>query len=270
MKKKKRCSTAYIKKEIDGIKQVEINILKERDRFQRQAEEEKYKLNKEITDQQNLLKNYKTDRITIVKNEVALFREEQLNKIKEELIRIDLEQRTQLEQQQEVYRSKAKEESDEIDAAICTLRQCCEDLKAKRDITLALIKEEEKIKQEQDFYRIILKKEDIEDIEQLLSIKKYLHNKNVLHKLIYKTYIELPMNAMFGRIGAKEAPGIYKITNLKNNMVYIGQSTNVKNRLKAHIQASVGISTIAAQLVHDKMAEDGLENFIFQVIEGMS
>ena len=254
-------------KEIDGIKQVEINILKERDRFQRQAEEEKYKLNKEITDQQNLLKSYKTDRTTIVENEVALFREEQLNKIKEELIRIDLEQRTQLEQQQEVYRLKAKEESDEIDAAIGTLRQCCEDLKAKRDITLALIKEEEKIKQEQDFYRIILKKEDIEDIEQLLSIEKYLHNKDVLHKLIYKTYIELPMNAMFGRIGAKEIPGIYKITNLKNNMVYIGQSTNVKNRLKAHIQASVGISTIAAQLVHDKMAEDGLENFIFQVIE---
>ena len=220
-------------KEIDGVKQVEINILKERDRFQRQAEEEKYKLNKEITDQQNLLKSYKTDRTTIVENEVALFREEQLNKIKEELIRIDLEQKAQLEQQQEIYRLKAKEESDEIDAAICTLRQCCEDLKAKRDITLALIKEEEKIKQEQDFYRIILKKEDIEDIEQLLSIEKYLHNKDVLHKLIYKTYIELPMNAMFGRIGAKEVPGIYKITNLKNNMVYIGQSTNVKNRLKA-------------------------------------
>lgn len=57
-------------------------------------------------------------------------------------------------------------------------------------------------------------------------IEKYLHNKDVLHKLIYKTYIELPMNAMFGRIGAKEIPGIYKITNLKNNMVYIGQSTN--------------------------------------------
>ena len=72
-------------KEIDGIKQVEINILKERDRFQRQAEEEKYKLNKEIIDQQNLLKSYKTDRTTIVENEIALFREEQLNKIKEEL-----------------------------------------------------------------------------------------------------------------------------------------------------------------------------------------
>ena len=35
---------------------------------------------------------------------------------------------------------------------------------------------------------------------------------------------------------------------LKNNMVYIGQSTNVKNRLKAHIQASVGISTIAGAI----------------------
>ena len=254
-------------KEIEGIKQVEINILKERDRFQQKAQEEKDKLNKEIIDQQNLLKSYKTDRTTIVENEIALFREEQLNKIKEELLRIDLEQQEQIKQQQEVYKQKAQEETEEIEAAINTLRQCCEDLKAKRDITLALIKEEEKIKQEQDFYRIILKKEDVEDIGQLLSIEKYLHNKDVLHKLIYKTFIEIPMTAMFGRIGAKEVPGIYKITNLKNNMVYIGQSTNVKNRLKAHIQASIGISTIAAQLVHDKMAEDGLENFIFQIVE---
>lgn len=254
-------------KEIEGIKQVEANILKERFIFQQKAQEEKDKLNREIIDQQNLLKSYKTDRTTIVENEVALFREEQLNKIKEELIRIDLQQKSQIEQQQEAYRLEAKKESDEIDAAICTLRQCCEDLKAKRDITLELIKEEEKIKQEQDFYRIILKKEDVEDIGQLLSIEKYLHNKDVLHKLIYKTYVETSMNAMFGRIGAKEVPGIYKITNLKNNMVYIGQSTNVKNRLKAHIQTSIGISTIAAQLVHDKMAEEGLENFIFQVIE---
>ena len=116
-----------------------------------------------------------------------------------------------------------------------------------------------------NFFRIILKKEDVEDIEQLRSIEKRLNNKDVLRKLIYKTFIEVPMNALFGRVGIKEAPGVYKITNLKNNMVYIGQSTNVKNRVKAHIQASIGISTIASQVVHDAMADEGLENFTFQL-----
>lgn len=56
--RRKRDAQPLASKRIDGIKQVEINILKNVT-FQRQAEEEKYKLNKEITDQQNLLKNYK-------------------------------------------------------------------------------------------------------------------------------------------------------------------------------------------------------------------
>ena len=75
------------------------------------------------------------------------------------------------------------------------------------------------------------------------------------------------MNSLFNRVGIKECAGIYKIANLNNNMVYIGQSTNVRNRIKSHIQASLGISTIASQLVHDKIAEEGLENFSFQIIE---
>ena len=270
LKKEKEMLSDLHKKEIEGIQQVEKIILEKRNEFEQKAQEEKDRLNKEIINQKNLLENYKTDRITIAENEIALFREKKLNEIKQELIKVDLEQQELFKKKQENYKIEAQKETEEINQSICGLRQCCEDLKAKRDITLDLIKEEEKIKQEKDFYRIILKKEDIEDIQQLVSIEKYLHNKDVLHKLIYKTYIETSMNAMFGRIGAKDTPGVYKITNLNNNMCYIGQSTNLKNRLKAHIQASIGISTIAAQLVHDKMAEEGLENFIFQVIEECS
>ena len=61
--------------------------------------------------------------------------------------------------------------------------------------------------------------------------------------------------------------GIYKITNLVNGKVYIGQSTNVRNRLREHLKAAIGISTIASQAVHDAMAAEGIEHFTFHLID---
>lgn len=255
------------KKKQQGLKEVEIEIAKERKIQLANLQREKDNIAKEVANQQEVADKYKTTKLIVADREIALYKEEQMNKITTQLIRLDNEQQRELEKKQNARKQSAEKEMEELLATLEEMRQTCADMKAKRDITLELIKEEEKIKQEKDFYRIVLKDEDIEDIKQLMSIKKYLHNQDVLHKLIYKTYIEVPMNSMFGRIGAKEVSGVYKITNLNNNMTYIGQSTNVRNRLRAHIQSSIGISTIASQLVHDKMAEEGLQNFTFQIIE---
>lgn len=239
-------------REINGLKEIEQKLQEEREKAHQEQ------LN---------LENYKITQKGQIEQELILYREEELNKIKQELLLLDCQEKQRLDEKQNILRQMANQESEDIKRAVEELQKHLKELKQKRDNTLAIIKEEEKLKNENDFYRIILKKEDIEDIEQLHSIEKHLNNKDVLRKLIYKTFIEIPMNSLFGRVGIKEAPGIYKITNLKNNMIYIGQSTNVKNRLKAHIQASLGISTIASQIVHDAMAQEGLENFTFQLIE---
>lgn len=55
--------------------------------------------------------------------------------------------------------------------------------------------------------------------------------------------------------------GIYKITNILNQKVYIGQSKNIENRWKAH-KCSKDNS-----IIHLAFKKYGLSNFIFEVIE---
>ena len=129
------------------------------------------------------------------------------------------------------------------------------------------MKEQEKDASELDFHRITFTAQEHTDIELLLEVEKRLHNKDVLRKLIYKTYVEESMNEMFSRLGITTEPGIYKIENIKDKRVYIGQSTNVRNRLREQIKSALGISTIANQAVHQAMAEEGLENFTFYLID---
>lgn len=141
------------------------------------------------------------------------------------------------------------------------------DLKAKRQNTIKILKEEQKDKNELDYHKIIFTQNDLQDIKQLREIEQSIHNKDVLRKLIYKTYIEPPMGQMFSRVGISDSPGIYKIENILDGKVYIGQSVNVKNRMRDHLKSAVGISTIANQIVHEAMNEEGIENFIFHLID---
>ena len=141
------------------------------------------------------------------------------------------------------------------------------DLKAKRVKTVQQLKEEQKNKNELDFHKIIFTQNDLQDIKQLAEVEKVIHNKDVLRKLVYKTYVEQPMGQMFSRVGISDSPGIYKIENIDDGKVYIGQSVNVKNRMRDHIKSAVGISTIANQWVHEAMKEEGIEKFIFHLID---
>lgn len=155
-------------------------------------------------------------------------------------------------------------------ADVQLIESALRDLKDKQEKTIKALKEEQKIKNEIDFRRIMLTAEDAEDIRQLKKVERLVHNKDVLRKLIYKTYIEIPMTDMFGRLDIGNDPGIYKIQNINDKKVYIGQSVNVKNRLRDHVKSAVGISTIANQLVHEAMAEEGIENFTFYLVDKCS
>lgn len=60
--------------------------------------------------------------------------------------------------------------------------------------------------------------------------------------------------------------GIYKITNLINDKIYIGQAKNIERRWKEHINASKKENS----LLYRAMRKYGLENFSFEVIEECS
>ena len=79
-----------------------------------------------------------------------------------------------------------------------------------------------------EFYKLNLSDEDKEEIVKLRSILPYLRDKEPLNKVIYKCYYEKPYTDLIGRVvGSDRKTGIYKITNINNNMTYVGQAVKI-------------------------------------------
>jgi hypothetical protein len=94
-------------------------------------------------------------------------------------------------------------------------------------------KRAEELKTQADFYKIQLSDIDIQEIEMLRNVAPYLRDKEPLNKVIWKVYYEKPTTDLIGRvIGSGAHTGIYKITNLQNDMCYIGQAADLAARWK--------------------------------------
>lgn len=124
---------------------------------------------------------------------------------------------------------------------------------------------------QEDFYRLQLSEEDLEEVYKLKDISKFLRNKEPLNKVIWKVYYEKPYTDLIGRvIGKGQKTGIYKITNIKNKMCYVGQAVDVSNRWKQHIKRGLGAETPTKNKLYPVMAKEGVENFTFELIEECS
>lgn len=118
------------------------------------------------------------------------------------------------------------------------------------------------------FYRLTLSKDDLEEIEELRKCGKHLRNPEPLNKVIWKVYYENPYTSLIGRVvGPGIHCGIYKITNLTNGMCYVGQSVDISNRWKQHIKRGIGAEAPTKNKLYPAMAEFGVENFSFEIIE---
>ena len=128
----------------------------------------------------------------------------------------------------------------------------------------AALRDQEK-KDKIAFYTLNLSDLDKEEIAKLRSVAPYLRDPEPLNKVIWKTYYEKPYTDLMGRIITSPI-GIYKITNLNNNMIYIGQSVTLKDRLKNHIKAGLGIDASKNKL-YTAMQNENVENFSFEIME---
>lgn len=134
----------------------------------------------------------------------------------------------------------------------------------------ARLREEEK-KNKLDFYKISLSEDDLADIGALKQLKKIFRNPTVISKLIWSQYFQKPVSALCNKIlGSATVCGIYKITNLITEQVYIGQSLNIADRWKQHCKCGLGIDAPATNLLYKAMQKDGLQNFTFQLLEKCS
>lgn len=142
------------------------------------------------------------------------------------------------------------------------------DLTAKLDSAIEAAKRAEEIKLNQEFYRLQLSQADIDEIKRLREVTQYLRDSEPLNKVIWKVYYEKPYTDLIGRvIGNTSRTGIYKITNIENQMCYVGQAANLADRWKQHIKRGMGAETPTRNKLYPAMLEYGVENFTFEIVE---
>ena len=142
------------------------------------------------------------------------------------------------------------------------------DLTAKLTSAVEAAKRAEELRIKQDFYRLQLSQADIDEITRLREVTPYLRDSEPLNKVIWKVYYEKPYTDLIGRVvGTGVHTGIYKITNIENQMCYIGQAANIADRWKQHIKRGVGAETPTRNKLYPAMLEFGAENFTFEIVE---
>ena len=146
-------------------------------------------------------------------------------------------------------------------------------ISATRAAALEAQLKEQEIKDKLSFYCPQVPEDELKDARTLRDIEYKLNNPRVLRMLVWQTYYQKPMNQVCANVlggSTAEVCGIYKITNQKTDLVYIGQAVDMSTRWKNHAKAGLGIDTPANNKLYKAMKEDGLESFSFEILEQCS
>lgn len=130
-----------------------------------------------------------------------------------------------------------------------------------------LRKAEEKEKYN-EIHSVQLTDNEKEDIHFLLSLEDRMHNKQVLYKLVWSTYLQQAYKNTFHNILGNRDPKnvIYCIENINTGKKYIGKtSAEVSKRWTEHIKTSLNIGTIKTTNIH-KALYNHWDEFIFYII----
>lgn len=128
---------------------------------------------------------------------------------------------------------------------------------------------EAEIERELDFFCLHLTPAEESTIALIEELKPRLPEPRVLCMLVWQTFYQKKMNGLCLNILRKTVPvcGVYKITNRKTGLCYIGQSVDVAKRWKDHAKCGLGIDTPAQNKLYKAMLKDGLTSFTFELLE---
>ena len=246
-------------------KAVEIH---EKQKIIEDLDEQKSKITQEISDQKKSIDAF----FDLVREDKIKLLNEEFDRVSEELSKEYREQREDYQQEylqtlqdaQTNFTSKIQEKQIELESIQNELNKAI----AKQKAIIESNKREEEKLYNFTFYTLQISDEDKKEIKKLKEIADFFRSPQVLYKIIWKTYYEKAFTDLIGRI--TDTPivcGIYKITNLNNKKVYIGQSTNIKERLRTHIKKGLGADTPGNNKLYKAMFADGVENFLYEIIE---
>ena len=223
---------------------------------------------------QSINENVRLGNEQLRNNEQALIDQERIVREKIEYER-SIWLKNMEEEQQAILLETQKEFAEQFAASnqqkLAAARQLTEQVIQLRS-TVASAVEIAKHKMEEEsaaeFYKLQLPQESLDDIEALRSIESLLHNSEAINKVIWKMYYEKPYTDLIGRIGLTSTVcGIYKITNIENQMTYVGQAVNIADRWKQHIKRGIGADAPTQNKLYPAMKKFGPENFTFEIIE---
>lgn len=231
------------------------------------------KINTEIEDRASIREGLTVD-IVYLKNE-----QETLSTTIETLKKA---QKT-IEEQLQSYKDNQKELKEHLDEQLFedlqklykvyeekieSLENQLNDLREKRNAAIMYAVQDYEKDSKIEFYKLQLTTQQLSDIQILRTIENQLNNKEVLNKLIYKVYFEKPYTDLIGRVvGKDKVTGIYKITNLQNQMCYVGQAVDIAKRWQQHIKRALGAEPLTNNKLYPAMQEFGVENFSFEIID---
>ena len=163
---------------------------------------------------------------------------------------------------------QVKEQKEDLLKDIEVIKSILKEERSKHDAINKEILRQRKIAEEQDFYKIRFTEADKKDIEILRPIAPRLQHPEVINKIIWNSYYQKPLAELRKRLLPNgDVSGVYKITRIKTNEIYIGQSTSIDRRFQDHVKTALGVGTLANSQFHRVMSEDGPENFYFEILE---
>lgn len=197
----------------------------------------------------NANEHYKEIQKLLIDEELGAYRKRWTNEINDDIAKIN-DQRTNMLK--------------DLD----TIKSILEDERSKRAaINEELRKAEEKEKYN-EIHSVQLTDNEKEDIHFLLSLEDKLHNKQVLYKLVWSTYLQQAYKNTFHNILGSRDPRnvIYCIENINTGKKYIGKtSAEVSKRWTEHIKTSLNIGTIKTTNIH-KALYNHWDEFIFYIV----
>lgn len=244
--------TERLKAEYELYKTTNETILSENNKLTTQIEEGK----KHLSTIQNAIDNQQEMSSNAFKNYCDIL-EKKYKEVEEEH---DME----IEALNTAYNNlqlKLLREADEV-------RSDLDKIKATRTAAIEAARREKDIESNLTFYCLDISDADKRDIAKLEALKPSLNKPRVLSMLIWQTWFQKPLKTLSANVvGATDATGIYKITNIKTKECYIGQAIHIKDRWAEHAKCGLGIDTPAGNKLYKAIQEFGLWNFSFEVLE---
>ena len=209
-----------------------------------------------IAELQNQISEKKVELLKGLENELYLYESEKENKMSD------------IDSSFELFKFKIKEQAEKLILQKQAIEQEIQSWRSKHSSAIETFKQLDQLKSAENFNRIILNSEEINELEELNAAVKKLRNPMPFYKAIFDIYYKNKINDLVLRVvGSGRVSGIYKITEIESGKTYVGQSVDIGDRWKQHAKRGCGADTITNNKLYPAMMELGIQNFQFEIVE---